>query len=424
MKKGHLLTGIYILILIFLFTSYTFAARKGKEKIIIVGDKVKTRLISTKNGKKYYITELTGNPKIKFGERNLRAKKIIIRGYDSEIAEGIGNVIINDKKSKSVIRSEKAVYYKHKEMVEILGNPSLVTKRENDNSIVQLKAEKMVYDIENDIANAYRGVFLKNNDTRIQSERLIFERKEKKLIFFENPVMYRGEDILKGSEIVYYTDKKALLLNGNAYAVTFNNEKDSKEGKIIKKKVITKGDRIEHYDAEEKLTIITGNAKIERDDAIFKGDRIEIIGKESDEMTGNNVMIEYKEENMEAYGEYFKYNNKDKYSTLWGGSHIIIEDEDAYKENSKIYGSFMEYYHNIDELYISGDVKVLHDSEIIKGDMARYRREVKNMYITGNSRIEKGDSVIYSDSIIYNTKSRNTMLNGKIKGFVSDREGF
>ena len=424
MKKVTLLTGIFVIIFIFLYLSYISAAKRAKERVIITGDKVKSRLVSTKNGKKYYVTELTGHPRIKFGDRNLRAKRIILRGYEGEIAEGIGNVIIDDKKSKSVIRSEKAVYYKLKDEVEILGNPSLVTKRENDNSLVYLNAAKMIYDIRNDVAYAYGGVHLKNNDIRIKSERLVFERQNKKMVFSENPVMYMGEDILKATEIVYHIDKKALFLNGNAYTVTFTDEKDSNNGKVLKKRVITRGDRIEHYDGEKKLTIITGNAIIEREDVIFKGDRIEIIGEEPDEMIGANVIIDFKEENMEAYGEYFKYNNRDKSSTLWGGSHIVIEDEDSHKESSRIYGSFMEYYQDIDELYISGDVKILHDFETIKGDMARYRREVRNMYITGNSRVEKGDSVIYSDSIIYNTKSHETRLNGKINGFFSDRDEF
>ena len=84
-----------------------FAA--DKKPVIITGDRVTTRLIGTENNKKIYLTELTGNPKIKYGDKELSAAKIIIRGSESEISEALGNVRLIDLKTKSKITSEKAV---------------------------------------------------------------------------------------------------------------------------------------------------------------------------------------------------------------------------------------------------------------------------------------------------------------------------
>ena len=414
-KIGSLIVIIFYIIF---YLTALYAIKENKKRVIVTGDNVKSRLVEIKNGKKNYVTEITGHPKIKFGDKELQAKRIVIRGFEGEIVEGIGNVVVIDKKSSSIIRSKRAIYYKLRDEVEIIGNPSIVTRRNDDNSVVYLDAEGVIYDIDKDIANVSGKVYLRNRETKIRSQRLVLERQKKKMIFSGNPIMQRGEDIFRASEIIYPIDKKALFLNGNAHVVTFSNKRDTKKGESKRTKLIAKGDRIEHYEDGEGLTIIMGNAIIEGDDAIFRGDRIEIIGEKPSLVIGTAVSIDYLPENVELYGENYKYYPKKRYSALWGDALIVIEDEKTHRRNTRIYGSFMEYFQDIDELIVSGNVKVFHDSEIIKGDMARYQRKDNNMIITGNSRVEKGSSIISADTIIYNTKSHDTRLTGDIRGFI------
>lgn len=406
--------------IIFLFCALSqILGIEGKRKpVIITGDNVKSKLVGLENGKKVYLTELTGNPKIKYSNNILRAKKIIIHG-NGEKAEAIGNVVLIDKKRKTVVRSRRALYYKFKDMIEFTGNPTITTRREDDNSKVFVHAKRIKYDIKKNIGYAFTKVALKNRNTNIYSKRAIFHRSQRTAIFSGDPYIQKGKDIFKAEEIISHIDKRSTFLNKNAHAVTYSEKKDTNSGEIKSTRMIIKGDRIENYE-NEKLTIIIGNAFIEREDAIFTGNRIEIRGDEGDDVFGTNVNMNYRTENIEAYGETFRSNKKNGYSALWGKAFLIIKDELTCKESSRIYGDYMEYYPDIDELYVFDNVKILRDSGVIRGKMARYKRIDSDMFITGNAIIESESSILSSQKIIFNTKSNEIRMAGDIKGYSVD----
>jgi lipopolysaccharide assembly outer membrane protein LptD (OstA) len=395
-----------------------FAA--DKKPVIITGDRVTTRLIGTENNKKIYLTELTGNPKIKYGDKELSAAKIIIRGSEGEISEAIGNVRLIDIKKKSKITSQKAVYNKLKDTTEFTGRPIIITKRDDDNSQVTIKADRLEYNIEDDIGYAYGKIFLTNKETNIYSDKAVFNRKKGEFVFMENPLIKKGEDTVSAEQILYYTDKKMLLLNKDAHAEMYSEKKDSQTGKPIKTKTVITGSQIENYEENEKLTVIYGSesvpAVIEREDAVFSGSRIEIRGDKGENVSGNNIYINYKTENIESKGNYFNSVKSKQHSVLRGNAVLIVKDEKTNDETSRIYGDFMEFFEDINELHMFGNIRIHCDAGIIKGKMAKYTRNDNNMLVSGNAMIEKKDSVLYSRQILFNTKTNNTEMIGEIKG--------
>ena len=100
----NIFTNIISPILLLLYLASVISATEKKRKpVVITGDNVKTRLVGTENGKKIYLTEVTGHPRIKYNSKELRARKIIIRGNDGEISEAIGNVVLSDRENKSKV---------------------------------------------------------------------------------------------------------------------------------------------------------------------------------------------------------------------------------------------------------------------------------------------------------------------------------
>ena len=408
---------IIIFCFIPLISEFPDSAASAKKPVIITGSNVKSRLAGKKQGEKTRVTELTGNPVIRYDGSELKANKIIVRGENEEIAEAIGNVVLTDRKNNSRMKSGKALFHKETNIVEFSGKPRALIKREDDRSTVNIRAKKIKYNIDDKFAEASGNVKVKNNDLSIFSQKASFNRNEKKVVFSDKPQIIKGEDNYTAETVLYYTDKKLIVLDKDARIKTFSEDKDEKTGKTKKVRLNAYADKIEHHDIKDKLTIMYGNAQIERDDTVFKADKFEMKSSEgNEELSGQNVHIDYISENAEAYGDSFKSHNKNGYFALWGNSYMVFKNEKTHEETSRVTGDFMEYYKNTDELYVSGNVKIFRSDGVIKGDFARYQRQNDLMTITGNARMEKEDSVLVTQSITINTKSNNTRLHGNIRG--------
>lgn len=412
-KNKKSLTPVLILFIII----FTCAQASSKIPLIITGDNIKSRLITQKNGEKIYLTELTGNPVIKYGSSKLRADKLIIKGSEGDVTEAQGNVRLIDTKNNSTINASRSVFYKKTNIAEFTGNPSAKIRRTDDNSPVYIHADVLKYNLNEHIAEAAGNVKIRNNDLLIYSNNAVFNRNKKIAIFFEHPEIRKNDDVFQAEEILYYTDKRMIILNKNAYAVTYSNEKDSTTGTVKKVKMVATGDSIEHFNETESKTIIKGNATVEREDVVISGESLELEGSEGNEvLTGSNVNINYKSENVEAFGDHLISSRKDGYSALWSSAYMIFKDKNSGKILSRVYGDYMEYFRDLDELYVSGNVNIIRNDSTIKGDMAKYQRTTNYMIVTGNARIERQDSVLLTQSITVDTKNNDTRLNGDIKG--------
>jgi lipopolysaccharide export system protein LptA len=405
-------------IFIFLFiVLYIHAHALEKKPVFITGDNAKSKLIGIEKSEKEYLTELTGHPVIKTDGKELHTDKIIIRGNNGEIAEALGNVVLTDKTNGSKINAGKATFFKEKNIIEFYEKPNAIFKRENDSSLIYINADIMKYDLNTSTAEANGKVKLKNNDLNIFSNKAVFKKDEKTAVFSQNPEIKQGDNIFNADEIIYYTDKKNIVLNRNARVKAYSDEKDEKTNKINKVQIKASGDVIEHFTEGDTLTIVKGNAVIDREDSLSTGDIFEMRGnKGKEDLTGSNVHINYKSENMEAFGKNFKSNKKDGISILWGNAYIIIKDAKTKQETSRIYGDYMEHYRDVDELYVSGNVRIVNNDGIVKGDRAKYQRKNNFVIVTGNARIVKDNSTVLSSAITIDTKTSNTRLLGDIRG--------
>lgn len=384
-----------------------------KKPVIITGERATSRLIGVFRGVKKYLTVLTGNPLIVSGNTKLRTNKIVIHG-DEEIAECLGRVVLTDERNKSVIRSDRAIFYKRDNRIELRGRPRVSTRRGDDNSIVRLKANRIVYRIDDEIAHAYGSVSVKSRNLLIQSGSATYVKRGAQIEFSKEPLVRNGRDTYRAEMVRYDVDKKIITLEKNVRLVTHSEERDSKSGRLKLVKAVTTGDRVEHYE-DIKKTIIDGNAIVEMPDSTFTGKKIEISGKDSDLISGTDVHIIYKDENIEALGKVFRYFKKRKHAVLWGEPRIIVRGKEK-NERARIHGDYMEFYQDVDELYVNGNVIIYHESETIRGEMARYLRKKNNMYITGNPIVERGDSSLTADLIQFNTENYRTRLIGNIRG--------
>ncbi len=410
------INSYYIFFVFILSVMFLKADAAEKKSVIISGDNSKTRLVGKENGEKIFLTEMP-NIRIKFGNSELRADKGRSYGKNNEIVEALGNVVLTDKLKGSKINAAKAVFFMDKNIVEFHGRPNMIVKREDDNSVVKIQADMIKYDFEKDTVEADGKVKLRNNDLTINSEKAEFNKNTKTAIFSGDPVITRDEDVFNADEVLYHTEKKLVILDRNAHAKFYSQEKDKETKKIKKERVNAKGDRIERYDTGEKVTVIKGNAVFEREDSISTGDFFEIRGEEnSQEITGLNVHINYKRENTEAVGKNFKWYKKDGYSALWDNASMIFKDQKTGKVTSKVFGDYMEYYKDTDELYVSGNVSVIREDGVIKGDIAKYKRPDNKLRVTGNARIEKNNSIVLTQEISINTKSDEYRLHGDIRG--------
>lgn len=419
MNSSYHRCWVACVILLFLLSPPVRSSRgetdSRKKPVIITGERATSRLIGVFRGVKKYLTVLTGNPVIVSGNTRLRTNKIVVHG-DGEMAECLGRVVLTDERKKSVIRSDRAIFYKRDNRIELRGRPRVSTRRGDDNSIVRLKADRIVYRVDDEIAHAYGRVSVKNRDLLIQSGSATYDRREAQIKFSKEPLVRNGRDTYRAETVRYDVDRKIIMLEKHVRLITHSEERDSKSGRLKWVKAVTSGDRVEHYE-DIKKTVIGGNAVVERPDSTFMGKKIVIRGRDSDLISGTDVHIIYKDENIEALGKVFRYFRKRKHAVLWGEPRLIVRGKEK-DERARIHGDYMEFYQDVDELHVSGNVIIYHKSETIRGEMARYLRKENNLYITGNPIAERGDSSLTADLIQFNTENYRTRLIGNIRGYT------
>jgi hypothetical protein len=117
-------------------------------------------------------------------------------------------------------------------------------------------------------------------------------------------------------------------------------------------------------------------------------------GKE--DLTGLNVHINYKTENTEAFGDNFKSNRKEGYSTLWGKTRIIIKNEKG-EETSRIYflrvfaisDIHIDYNENKKWLYDLSRSDYIEDILILAGDITSKMSSIIKAFVALKKRFKE-----------------------------------
>lgn len=397
------------------------APAKNKKKknvpVVISGGSVKGALQGIVGGKKMYQTELGGNPEITWGQMRLSTGRIVVRGAQGDTAECTGGVRISDGKTKSTIRASRALFTRKDNHIELTGGVEITTRRSDDGSTVLMRSKRVIYRINDEVAEALGGVRVTNADILIVSERAVYRKRENVVSFEIKPIAKKGPNIFRAATLSYELGERRIVLDGNVYIETYTDEKDAKTGAPRRVRSITTGDRAEYLDAAERRVTVLGNARIVRDDATFAGKRIDMLGKDGDRVLGDDIVITYTAEHVDVKGKRLSYNKANKYASISGDSVIIIRDPKVPgKEKARMYGDYIEYFQDIEELFINGNVSIHQDNGVIRGDVARYLRREDAVYIMGNSRIERAGSTLTANMIYFNTKSNNVRLIGNIYG--------
>ncbi len=387
-------------------------AKKEKRPVVITGDRVRTKLMGIEKGIKRYLTVITGHPRITSGSVIIRSEQIIITGKDGERAECRGRVRLIDRKNRTTVLSRTAIFLRDVNRIDLTGAPRIVSRRD-DNSKVDLRANRIEYHIDDEMTRAHGNVRLSHKEMRVRSGSATYSRDDAIVKFMDSPVIRKERDTFRADLIRYDVSKRIVYLENNVALTTYSEEKHSEKGTRWVP-AHTTGDAGEYHEKDRRM-IIRGNAVVEREDAVFRGSVLEIWGEHSEYARGTDVQIHYTRENLDARGEQFRYYKNRNVALLWGDPVIIVKGKDD-SERARVYGDFMEFYQDSDELFISGNVRVHRQAETLQGSLARYLRRKDLMYIYGNPTVQRGSSRFMADRILFNTRSRNARLIGNIRG--------
>ncbi len=108
------------------------------------------------------------------------------------------------------------------------------------------------------------GAELKNQPIVIESQKLIYNKKEHKATYVGSVIAQKGDIVLKGDKLIVYFDKTGKVVEKVEVIGNVKMFKEKGEGTCNK---------LEYYPSEDRIVLI-GDAKLKKEKNVVMGDRI------------------------------------------------------------------------------------------------------------------------------------------------------
>lgn len=264
-------------------------------------------------------------------------------------------------------------------------------------------ADSYTVDYDREIIYASGHVYFKSGSRKVTSAKArIYYSDEKQVALFFKNVIFRDdvENVtISGDEGTAYYRKDIYIIRGNA-------QFEDDERKIS-------ANRIEYHSGfytvfegnlkflDDQYEILADSLKIEEKQAVFSGDLIIKIRKNSDIIYCKKLIYNSEKGNVSFTGGTLYVPNRE-------GDPIISSDSIVYVENEGAYNF-------VDNVYIKGD------KYIIRAPLIIYNESEETLYGVGGVFTVMGNKYIESDRLSYSLRNSSVVFSGNVRGVVKKK---
>ncbi len=167
-----------------------------------------------------------------------------------------------------------------------------------------------------------------------------------------------------------------------------------------------------------KRSTLIGNAYVTTDTLEIKSDRIELYGKDYRfaNATGN-VSIHNTKENFYINSDKLLYDNDKKEATVTGNA--VMKDVD---NEMIIKGEYIKSFEETSITLIQIKVRIINEDLVCRSEFAEFNSDLNRLVLTGDPVVYKGDDVFRASKISINLDNNDIIMEGKVKGNISEEE--
>ncbi len=387
-----------------------------KQNVIITRQLKNIKQVATAEVAKYDlekgVIDLITNPKITSNE-DIIIGDLITLYRDVDQIEVNDNAylksvkIVNNKRSESIITSDFMTSDMQKNIAEFKGNvkfkdgQSLVNCDYIIMNLAESKKKKENSGIEKITCHGNVIILKMENGKLIASnkavaKKAIYEVDKKILTLYENPILYRNEDIIKGDKIVVYEGSDRIMVydNVNLKLKSFANNNLSKTNIFA---------NFADINMFENITILNKNVRV--------------LDKENGNLTCENLTLHFKEVNQKGEKEKVLEKVKAKEdvfierknlpNSVFKNEIIKCQSMDLLfkqingKNKIKVAELFKKVF--IDRIYIDKNKS----NETYKAEIFEYDAEKERIVLTEKASIVQGKEIAQGEKIILFRKNNN-----------------
>lgn len=166
-------------------------------------------------------------------------------------------------------------------------------------------------------------------------------------------------------------------------------------------------------------TKLEGNSSINTSQMEIRADTIELSGKDFQyisaigAVSGNHI-----EGGFDFYCEKLTYDRVSKIALLEGN----VKMEDAENEVTAE-SQFIEYNEKNDIAVLQIGINLKKNDSVCTAAFAIYRKQAKLLEMSGNPQVIRGEDTFRAQEIIFNIETEEIIMDGKVKGKVTDNNG-
>ncbi|MCB1140781.1 MAG: hypothetical protein H7A24_07495 [Leptospiraceae bacterium] len=371
--------------------------------------------------------------------RNVTLKSYLIEviGADAVLATLKGGVRVEDPENRITLTASNANYDKFQELVVLDGRPTLYYYN-NLNKLTKVTAPFIKrYMGENKVV-LEGGVILQDPDFTILSDNAVYYEKDKLLVLENYPLFFGDKKFLTGENASYNNDSKVTSLENKSIIVIQSTEvkddkikKDKTDSVVIpenepveEKKPETKevtsilsADKMESLTAEDpenNLLVLSGNAKIYREDFEFHSEKLLSSGKTYKTIfTEDRAVFWEKENNIRMTGDLFEHFEETNYTHVTKNPYVEFLSKEG-EVTSTLKSVELERFAEKKEIVARGNVVLESENGIIRGQYATFYEEDKKLIVEGKPTLQNNSGIINCGKITIFTEDNRMIISDGI----------
>lgn len=362
---------------------------------------------------------LTGGAYIVHRNIKLNATKIEIIGSDALFGTLTGNVKIEEVDKKITLTSNKALYDKMEETIILEGRPSLFYLNSNK-SKTKLTAKKITRFMKESKIVLDGGVIIEDDNFIILSQSATYDEKSNFMEMDNSPLLFGKDRYLTAEKLGYDYEKQITSLTENTIVVIRSTSEADDTPDTDKKKdtqlTFFTGNELSLSTStqnREQEIVLSGNARIVREDYEFNGEKLKSFGEEYKNLESREYFTFLdKKAKMKVSGELFEHDEKSGYTHITKQPKVEFQNEKG-ETTSTLTTIEIERFTEKKEIVARGNVNIESENGTVRGQFATYYETEKKLVVEGNPSLERDEKKIFCGLIyIYPEENKIIMSDG------------
>ncbi|MEM6262500.1 MAG: OstA-like protein [Bacteroidota bacterium] len=295
---------------------------------------------------------------------------------------------------------------------------------------VFMLCDRMEYDGNTKIADAYDNILLSDNEARLETDLLAYNRALEYGEYKQGGVLYDGEDTLTSKYGIYYPQQDMAYFSDSVLlrspettletdTLGYNTETRvavfmaptrivSPDGEIV----TSKGE----YDTQARRAILDSRTQVTNEDYILTGNKLDFDNESETGYAEGDVILQQTDSSLEIRGQIFNRKPQESFVTKQAVAIQYFKDDTLYIRGDTLYA--------LEDSQENRTFKAYYRVHFFMGQMQGQADSM--VYHYGDSLMELyGDPVLWADSSqLSGDTIRVYMKNEQIDSMVIDRNSF